>query len=166
MNLIAAVDKQWGIGKDGDLLVSLPEDQKGTFRVLTYGGTVVYGRKTLATFPKGKLLPGRKNIILSRNPSLVVEGATVLHSTDEVRQYEKEHPEESIWIIGGAEIYKAFLPYCEAAVITHIDHTFDADTYFPDLSQMQDWIMVGLSPVVHSEKGFDFVVAKYCRRND
>lgn len=166
MNLIAAVDNEWGIGKDGELLVSLPEDQKGTFRAFTYGGTVVYGRKTLATFPKGKLLPGRKNIILSRNPALVIDGATVLHSVDEVLKYEIEHPDESIWIIGGAEIYRAFLPYCDTAVVTHIDHTFSADAYLPDLNQMDEWMKAGESPVVHTEKGFDFTVARYCRRNN
>jgi dihydrofolate reductase len=166
MNLIAAVDNNWGIGKNGDLLVSLPEDQKGTFRACTYGGTVVYGRKTLATFPKGRLLPGRKNIVLSRDPLFYVEGATVLHSIEDVLLYEKEHPEESIWIIGGAEIYQAFLPYSEEAVITHIDHAFDADAYFPDLSKLKDWSRVCVSPVVHSEKGLDFVVTRYRRRDD
>ncbi len=161
MKLIAAVDHTWGIGKDGDLLVSLPEDQRGTFKVYTYGGTVVYGRKTLATFPKGKLLPGRKNIVLSRNPDLQIEGAIVLRDTYEVIQYEKDHPEEKIWIIGGAEVYRTFLPYCDEAVITHIDHSFAADAFFPNLDELPEWIKIEESGTVHSEKGFDFTVAKY-----
>ena len=64
MKAIVAVDRNWGIGNKGELLVSLPEDQKETFKRFTYGNTIIYGRKTLMTFPGEKLLPGRKNIIL------------------------------------------------------------------------------------------------------
>ena len=76
---IVAVDENWGIGYKGDLLVSLPEDQKNNFKVKTMGHPVIFGRKTLDTFPGGRLLPGRENIILTRNQDLHVEGATIMH---------------------------------------------------------------------------------------
>jgi dihydrofolate reductase len=165
MRAIAAVDRNWGIGYKGDLLISLPEDQKGTFRAYTLGGTVVYGRKTQETFPGRRLLPGRKNIILSRTLDYQVDGALVMHDIFEVLRYEKNHPEEQIWIIGGEEIYQQFLPYCEEAVITRIDHVFEADAHFPNLDHSPLWDIFALSDVVHTEKGYDFTVYRYQNQN-
>ncbi len=161
MKAIAAVDRNWGIGYRGELLVSLPEDQKGTFRAYTLGGTVVYGRKTLETFPGMRLLPGRRNIILSRNLDYRVEGATVMHDIFEVLRYEKSHPKEAIWIIGGEDVYRQFLPYCEEAVITRIDHTFVADAFLPNLDYSPSWDVFDESDVVHTDKGYDFTVYRY-----
>ena len=85
MTAIAAVDSNWGIGYKGELLISLPEDQKGVFRKYTAGNTVVFGRKTLLTFPGEKLLPKRVNIILTRNPEFAKEGAVILHDREELQ---------------------------------------------------------------------------------
>jgi len=89
MIAIAAVDKNWAIGNKGHLLISLPEDQKGVFKKYTSGHTVVYGRKTLETFPGQRLLPNRVNVIMSRNFDYEKEGALVLHSASELEDYLK-----------------------------------------------------------------------------
>ena len=161
MIAIVAVDENWGIGNKGDLLISLPEDQKDNFRQKTLGNTIVLGRKTLDTFPGGKLLPKRKHIILSRNHSFVKEGAIVLHSSEELLHYKEEHPQEKIFLIGGEEIYRNFLPYCSMAVVTHIKASFTADAYFPDLSKIPGWEQFQTSEKIKSIKGYDFTITQY-----
>ena len=90
MDLIVAVDNNWAIGSKGDLLVSIPEDHK-FFRNITMGGVVILGRKTLATFPNGLPLKGRDNIIFSKNPDYNVDGATVVHSKEELFECLKKY---------------------------------------------------------------------------
>jgi len=165
MKAIVAVDTEWGIGNQGELLVSLPEDQKDTFRRLTYGNTIIYGRKTMSTFPAQKLLPGRTNIILSRNPAFVKDGAIILHSDEEVLEYCRNHPEEEQFLIGGAEVFQGLLPYCSEAIVSRIDHAFHADAYFPNLEEDLGWKEVSRSEVIHSVKGFDFTVHQYRNLN-
>ena len=87
MIAISAVDKNWAIGNQGQLLISLPEDQKGVFKKYTAGHTVVYGRKTIETFPGQRLLPNRVNVIMSRSFDYEKEGAMVLHSVDELQDF-------------------------------------------------------------------------------
>ena len=161
MIAMVAVDQAWGIGYQGELLVALPEDQKDTFKRFTYGHTIVYGRKTLCTFPGEKLLPGRTNIILSRDPNFTKEGATVLHSFEDVLAYDAEHLGEEIYLIGGAEVYAGLLPYCREAIVTRIHHTFSADAFFPNLDLDPSWIEDSRSDVVHSVRGYDFSVCRY-----
>ena len=163
MIAIATVDKNWAIGNKGDLLVSLPEDQKGVFRVYTAGNTVVFGRKTLLTFKEQKLLPKRINIILSRNPEFKKEGAIILHSTEELDQYQKDHPDEKIFVIGGAEMYKTLLPICDEAIITKINNEYEADAYFPNLDEADDWELTRVEDEVMSIKGVSFNVCHYRR---
>jgi len=161
MKAIAAVDNNWGIGYKGGLLVSLPEDQRDTFKKFTLGNTIVYGRKTLETFPGQRLLPGRTNIILSRNPDYRKEGAIVLHSVDDVLAYSREHREDEIFVIGGEEVYRSLLPFCAAAIISRIAFSFEADAFFPNLETDPDWKETDCSEVIHSIKGYDFTVHQY-----
>lgn len=163
MTAIAAVDENWAIGNKGELLISIPEDQKGVFRKYTSGNTVVFGRKTLLTFPGERLLPKRVNIILTRNPSFEKEGAVILHDRKELREYEKMHPDEKIFLIGGESVYKSMLDLCDEAIITYIHKTFEADAYFPDLDQLKDWELVEEEPEVLSEVGVSFNVRHYRR---
>ncbi len=163
MTAIAAVDENWAIGNKGELLISIPEDQKGVFRKYTSGNTVVFGRKTLLTFPGERLLPKRVNIILTRNPSFEKEGAVILHDREELREYEKMHPDEKIFLIGGESVYKSMLDLCDEAIITYIHKTFEADAYFPDLDQLKDWELVEEEPEVLSEVGVSFNVRHYRR---
>ena len=163
MKIILSADENWGIGNKGELLISLPEDQKQNFKVKTLGHPVIYGRKTLETFPGGKLLPGRPNIILSRNPDLKVEGAIVMHSVEEVLEYARKDPKETFFIIGGAQIYEQFLPYCDTCVISKIHKAFEADAFFPNLDNLEDWKLYSRESIVRSVKGVDFDIWTYTR---
>lgn len=138
MNLIVAVDKNWGIGMNNKLLVSIPSDMK-FFRQVTTGKVVVLGRKTLETFPNGLPLKNRTNIILSRDPEYKVKDATVVHSIEELKEELKKYEDDQIYIIGGGKIYEQMLPYCNVAHVTKIDYAFEADTFFPNLDEMPEW---------------------------
>ncbi len=144
MNLIVAVDKNWAIGNQGKLLVSIPSDMK-FFREETTGKVVILGRKTLETFPGGLPLKNRVNIILTKNPNFKAPGAVVVHSVEEALEAVKEYEDEKIFVIGGDTIYKQFLPYCKLAHVTKIDHAYEADAYFPNLDTMPEWEVTGKS---------------------
>ena len=140
MNIIAAVDNNWAIGNQGSLLVSIPSDQK-MFRQMTTGKVIVYGRKTLETFPQGQPLTGRTNIILSSDMKYQVRGAQVVHSLEELLEVLRGYESEDVYIVGGESVYRQMLPYCDTVYVTKIDREFQADTYFPNLDQMEDWKM-------------------------
>ncbi len=138
MNLIVAADKHWAIGNKGQLLVSIPADQK-MFREETLGKVLVMGRKTLESLPGGQPLYGRTTIVLSRDKSYSVKGAVVVHSLEEALKELEKYPTDDIYVAGGQEIYELFLPYCHRAYVTWIDYEYDADTYFPNLDQDGEW---------------------------
>ncbi len=165
MKAIVAVDKNWAIGYKGELLVSLPEDQKDVFKALTLGNTVIYGRKTLETFPGKRLLSGRTNVIVSRNHSFSKEGAIILHSKDEILKYDMQNSTETVYLIGGAEVYRTMLQHCSEAIVTRIDHAFIADAFFPNLEEEIAWKEVSRSDVIHSVAGYDFTVHHYRNLN-
>ena len=141
MQAIVAVDSNWAIGNKGQLLVSIPADQKN-FRSITMGGIIVYGRKTLETFPQQVVLPGRRNIILSARPDYTVKNAEVAHNRDELMELIKDEKPDDVFIIGGASVYKEFLDDCDTCIVTMIDKEYDADAYFPNLDKMDEWEMV------------------------
>lgn len=138
MNVIAAVDNNWAIGKDNKLLVSIPADMK-FFRTTTTGHVVVMGRKTLESFPNQKPLPNRVNIVLTRDPSYQVNGAIVVHSKEELLEVLQEYESEDIYVIGGQSIYELLIDACDVAYITKIDFAYDADAHFPNLDKMEGW---------------------------
>lgn len=144
MNLIVAVDKNWAIGNGNKLLVSIPQDMK-FFRETTMGKVVVMGRKTLESFPGGQPLKKRTNIVITGDPSYDVKDAIVVHSIDEALEELKKYNEDDIYVIGGESIYRQMLPYCKLAHVTKIDHAYEADTYFPNLDEMEDWEVTGVS---------------------
>lgn len=162
MNLIVAVDEAWGIGKDGSLLTHLPGDMK-YFRETTKGKVVVMGRKTLESFPDGKPLKNRVNIVLTQNREYRPEGVTICHGRDEVLEVLKQYPEEEIFIIGGGMIYREFLPYCNKAYITCIHNTFQADTDFENLDQDRDWELESTSEM-QEYNGLTYEFRIYVRR--
>lgn len=141
MNLIVAVDKNWAIGKNNKLLVSIPADMK-FFRETTKDCVVIMGRKTLESFPQGQPLKNRVNIVISGNPDYQVKDAVVVHSVEEAAEECKKY-EKDVYVIGGESIYRAMLPYCSTALITKIDHAYEADTYFPDLDKDPQWKLTG-----------------------
>ncbi len=138
MNLIAAVDNNWAIGKNNQLLVSIPADMK-FFRTTTTGKVVVMGRKTLESFPNGQPLKNRINIVLTHDRTYRVKDAVVVYSMDELREELKKYDSEDIYVIGGESIYRQLVDECDVAHITKIDFAYDADAYFPNLDEKDEW---------------------------
>lgn len=162
MNCIVHVDRKNGIGLGGALPVRIPEDLK-RFRALTLGKVLIVGRKTLATFPDGKPLPRRRHIVLSRTQGYDVPGATVCHSVASVLDAVRDVLPEDVFVVGGQQIYEAFLPYCQTAYLTRVDHAFEADRFFPDLSRLPGWRLAGRSETFEHE-GLPYWYETYERR--
>ena len=153
MNAIVAVDENWAIGKDGDQLCYISTDLK-RFKELTLGHPVILGRKTLATFPGGRPLKGRRNLVLSRDPGLEIEGAEVYHDVESLLA---QAPEDS-FVIGGESVYRALLPYCDTAYVTRLDAAFPADRYLPNLEEDGAWTAAEESaPLEHQGLVFRYV---------
>lgn len=141
MNLIVGVDSNWAIGNKNQLLVSIPNDMKH-FREETTGKVVVLGRKTLATFPQGLPLKNRTNIVLTGDKNFRVKDAIIVHSIEELLDELKKYNEEDIYIIGGESVYRQMLPYCKVAHVTKNDQSYEADTFFPNLDEDEEWRLV------------------------
>ena len=138
MNLIAAVDKNWAIGLKNKLLVSIPADMK-FFRETTTGKVVVMGRKTLASFPNQRPLKNRVNIVLTKDEAYQVKDAVVVHDMEQLREELAKYPSEDIYVIGGESIYRQLVDECDVAHITKIDYAYEADAYFPNLDEKEEW---------------------------
>lgn len=141
MNLIAAVDKNWGIGLKNQLLVRIPEDMKH-FRNMTIGKIVVMGRKTLESFPGGQPLNDRTNIVLTKDKNYQVKNAVIVHDMEELFAELKKYKQENIFVIGGESIYGQLLDQCETAYITKIDYEYQADVWFPNLDELEQWELI------------------------
>ena len=158
MNLIVAVDQNWAIGKDGDQLVYLSEDLKH-FKALTTGHPVILGRKTLATFPGGRPLKGRRNMILSRSPGFAPEGAEVFQNLPALL----EAAPEDAFVLGGASVYAALLDRCGTAYVTRIEASFPGpDCFFPNLDRLPQWHVTDEGPTLE-EQGLRFRYVTYRR---
>ena len=163
MDAIVAVDLAWGIGYQDDLLFRIKADLK-RFKEMTMGQVVILGRKTLQTFPGGRPLPSRINLVVSRNQSLVIEGATICHNREEVLAAVALHPDKHIYVIGGSSIYREFLPDCQRVYVTRVHHQQQADTYFPNLDLLPEWHCV-LSEPAQEENGLVFNYLVYEKTN-
>lgn len=156
ISMIAAVGKNGELGKNNDLIWHFKEDMQ-FFRSITVGATVIMGRKTFESLPKA--LPKRRNIVISKNSEFTAEGAEIVGSVEKAIE---EAGDENAFIIGGASIYKAFLPYAEAIYLTEIDDSCpDADTYFPDFDK-NDYIREIISS--SEENGTKFSFVKYLKK--
>lgn len=130
INIIAAIDRRMGLGFENKLLFWLPNDLK-RFKALTTGHTIIMGRKTFESLPKGAL-PNRRNIVLSSNPNAVCPGAEIYTSLKEA--LDNCSAEEEVYIIGGASVYKQALPVAHRLCLTEIDaEAPQADAFFPDI---------------------------------
>ncbi len=169
MKFIVAVDKEWGIGYKGDLLARVRADL-ARFRRLTAGKVVVYGSNTLATFPGGKVLPKRTNIVLNWDMDYHPEGATVAHSLDELFGLLKAYDTDDVFVIGGASMYRQLIPYCDTGYITFFDKSYEKDVCIPDLDSDPEWIRVSQSekymsdPATDTEAGLEYFFTEYRRR--
>ena len=162
MNAIVVVDENWGIGRDGALLFSLPTDMK-RFRTLTLGGTVLMGRKTLESFPGGRPLPKRRNVVLSTGLE-AIEGAELVHSMDALRLAAEGEDPERVFVIGGGSVYAALLPYCRRALVTRAEACGDADTFFPNLDKLPGWEVEKESEPI-TENGITYRFVDYINKN-
>ena len=138
MIAIVAVDKNWGIGKDGEQLIYIPEDLK-RFKNFTTGNAIILGRKTMYTFPGSKPLKGRRNLILSRTPDFAPEGAEVFPGLEELM--EKVTDPDNTYVVGGASVYQTMIGQCDRAYVTKIDAEYPADCWFPNLDENPDWVV-------------------------
>ncbi|MEJ7780355.1 MAG: dihydrofolate reductase [Daejeonella sp.] len=134
ISLIVATDEKNGIGKNNQLPWHLPADLKH-FKMLTTGHPIIMGRKTFDSI--GKALPNRRNILISRQQDLVVEGAEVVQSLQDAFKLCKD--EKEAFVIGGAQIFEQSLPFADILYLTLIHYNFDADTFFPEMEN-NDWI--------------------------
>ena len=137
MNLIVAVDNNWAIGYKNDLLISIPDDMK-FFRETTTGNVIIMGRKTLNSFPNGKPLKNRVNIVITKDANFKADGAIVVNSIEEAVKEAEKYNDKEAYVIGGGRIYEQMLPYCDTAYVTYIDNSYSADTFIPNLDKLTD----------------------------
>lgn len=159
MNFIVAVDEEYNIGNDKDLLMYLPNDLKN-FKKHTEGKVVVMGRKTLESLPKGKPLPNRINIILTTNKEYKAEGCLIAYSLEELFKLLKRYEDEDIFIIGGAEVYNRLIPYCKYGYITKIKKTFDVNKSINNVDNMPSWNKIWESEEMDQD-GIKYIYTKY-----
>lgn len=137
MNIVVAVDNNWGIGRDGKLLCRIPEDMRN-FRNLTIGKVVVMGRGTFESLPNQQPLVQRVNIVLSTRMDLR-EGIEICRDAASLFEKLRLYKSEDIFIIGGSSIYCQLLDYCNYVFVTKILGNFDADKFFPDIANDGRW---------------------------
>ncbi|MBQ1483939.1 MAG: dihydrofolate reductase [Firmicutes bacterium] len=163
MKMILAADEKWGIGRDGGLLCHLPSDL-AYFKEKTLGKTVIMGRVTLESLPGGKGLPGRTNIVLTRNPEYSVPGVDTACSDNELWSALTGIPQEDVFVIGGEQIYRKLLPLCDEVFVTKIMADLGADRFFPDLDADPDFEAEPVSEEME-ENGYRFRFYVYRRVN-
>ena len=129
ISIIVAVSEDWGIGKDNELLWYISEDLK-RFKSLTFGNTVIMGKKTWESLPR-KPLPGRKNIVLTDDPQESIDSCVTAYSIgDALSKCEKG---KEIFVIGGGSVYRQFMPFADRLYMTHVHRKAPADVYFPEI---------------------------------
>lgn len=162
ISLIVAMDKNRVIGKDNDIPWRLPADWKYVRRITT-GHSIIMGRKNFESI--GKVLPNRRNIVLTRDKAFKPEGVEIASSIEHVLDLCKS--EKEVFIFGGEQVYKMFLPYVVKMYITRIQHEFEGDTFFPEVD-MNDWIEVSSEAGTVDEKNLynhDFCVYERRKTN-
>lgn len=147
ISFLVAMDQNRVIGKDNKLPWHLPADLK-YFKELTMGHPIIMGRKTYESI--GRPLPGRENIIITRNKDYTAEGCTVIHSISEVKELNEKRDDE-LFVIGGAEIFEQTFSIADRLYITMIEAVFEGDTYFPDFNE-DEWVVVSKEKGVKDER--------------
>ena len=172
MNLIVAVDKNWGIGCGGELLARIPEDMK-YFREKTLGKTVVMGRKTFESLPNGALRD-RENIVATRNKDFSAENTVTCCINNAITFNKQTFPkimvdnvaidvnDDDIFVIGGESIYRKTLPYCNRAYVTKIDAEFPADRFMENLDLLPEWVVENAEKM-STQSGIDIEFVVYIR---
>ena len=166
MKLIAAVDRNWGIGRNNGLLYSIPEDMR-FFRETTMGHPVICGRKTLESFPGGKPLHGRRHFVLTHSDMPKTDVITPVASLDELKRLlAEDRLADEAFVIGGASVYRALYRYCTTALVTKIDaDTVVPDVFFPDLDRDPAFFIRSQSGPMISKNGLSFFFLEYENRS-
>ena len=156
LNAIVAVCDDWGIGLDGGMVVENREDMRH-FVACTTGHPVIMGRRTLESFPGGRPLKNRRNVVLTRNTSFSPEGVEIVHSVEDALA--SVAGEDEAWVIGGGQVYELLLPHCQRAVVTKNHCVRPSDTFFPDLDADPTWEVAEVrgGGVTADGVAFDFV---------
>lgn len=162
MNCIVVADQNWAIGKDNGLLVHLPGELK-YYKEKTLGKVIIIGRKTLESFPGGKPLSGRTNIVLTGNPEYKNENCIVCCGLDELNRTVSDYDDEDIFVSGGAMIYDLMLDRCDKVFVTKIYDTFGADRYFRNMDEDEDFLMTWESDPIE-ENGLTYRFTLYERK--
>ena len=158
MNISVAVSGSWGIGYQNELLFRISPDLK-RFKQMTMGKTIVMGHNTFKSLPNQKALPGRKNVVLSRNPLLKIPGAYIANSKEQVMEMVSG---EEVFIIGGEQIYDLFLDDCSRVYLTNVRCDPIADCFFPNLDEKPEWSLEYTS-CVHYADGYEFLYREYVK---
>lgn len=159
MNMIVAVDRQWGIGKDNGLLASLPGDMK-YFKDKTLGKAVLMGRKTLESLPGQKGLPKRENFVMTSNENFEAERCEIIHDEQEVLDLIKKYGDD-LFLIGGATMYNKYYKLCDKLYITKIDAILRADTFITNIDKDPNFKIISESePIEENDLIYRFVVYK------
>lgn len=161
MKMIVCVSENFGIGNGGELLFSLPPDMK-LFRETTLGKVVIMGRGTLDSFPGGKALKNRTNVVLTRDADFSREDVVVHHSKEDVLSYVQQFDTDDVYIIGGAQIYELMRDVCNEAIVTKVQKTVPCDTFFFDIDSDPQWTMSYQSECMEYE-GTRFTFCRYSR---
>ncbi|PLS03515.1 dihydrofolate reductase [Neobacillus cucumis] len=162
ISFIVAMDQNGAIGKDNQLPWHLPEDLK-FFKRVTMGHPIAMGRKTHESI--GRVLPGRENIVITRQAGYQCEECTIFYSIDEFVT-NSQNKNDEIFVIGGAEIFQETFPFADRLYITYIEETFDGDTFFPHFNQ-DDWVLTSIEKGIKDEKNpYDYEFRIYDRKNN
>lgn len=160
MRAIVAVCSDWGIGNKGRLLFRNKADMHH-FVACTTGGTVVMGRRTLESFPGGRPLKNRRNIVLTHGGTTLDPEAEKVASIDELLHAVEHEDPDKVWVIGGASVYEELLPYCTKAVVTKADCVREADAFFPNLDDDPAWTVIDETDTDMTPEGIPFRFVTY-----
>ena len=160
MNISAAVSRDLGIGYKNELLFHISADLK-RFKELTMGKVIVMGHNTFKSLPNQKPLPGRKNIVLSRNPELVIPGVFIANTKEQAMEMVSG---QDTFIIGGEEVYNLFLNDCTRVYLTKVNSSPKADRFFPDLKKKPNWKLETKSKIHHADR-HEFYYCEYINLN-
>ena len=173
MDAIVSVTRDWGIGKEGRLLVNNPADMRRFVELTCAGrsprdaapgeilGTLVMGRRTLESFPGGRPLPARRNIVLSHASHFECEGVEVAHDKTELSRLLAEGDQSNVWLVGGASVYRYLLENCRRAYVTFHDCIREADRFFPNLDTLSNWELESEEEGGVTEEGVPFSYRVY-----
>ncbi|KGP71117.1 dihydrofolate reductase [Pontibacillus yanchengensis] len=161
ISFLVAMGRNRVIGKDNDLPWRLPEDLK-FFKQVSMGKTIIMGRKTFESM--NGPLPGRTNVVVTRNKDYEKEGCTVIHGIDEIYKWNEEQPEKEWLVIGGSHLFEQVINEADRMYITWIDEEFDGDTYFPEFDE-KNWILTQNEKGKKDEKNpYDYYFRQYDRK--